>query len=174
MDKEYKVMANKGKIAALAVMVCAIVVFAVSGKEPGSDDTASGNAADAATETGGSFSIPVNKITTTAGFFPVELDGTAMEIIAVRDSDGNIRTAFDTCQSCYSSGRGYYEQNGDYLVCQNCGTRFTMDQIGIDASGCNPWPIFEEDRTVTDEEILISYDFLNKSKDIFANWKVDY
>lgn len=37
-----------------------------------------------------------------------------------------IRTAFNTCQVCYSSGRGYYVQEGNVLVCQNCGNRFGM------------------------------------------------
>lgn len=29
-----------------------------------------------------------------------------------------IRTAFNTCQVCYSSGKGYYVQSGNVLVCQ--------------------------------------------------------
>ena len=36
---------------------------------------------------------------------------------------------------------------------------------------CNPWPILEEDKTETDSEIKISYDFLKESSDIFENWK---
>nr|WP_288642649.1 Fe-S-containing protein [uncultured Anaerobutyricum sp.] len=50
---------------------------------------------------------------------------------------------------------------------------FTMDQVGESAGGCNPWPILEEDKTETDSEIKISYDFLKESSDIFANWKID-
>ena len=44
-----------------------------------------------------------------------------MEIVAVKALDGSIRTAFNTCQVCYNSGRGYYQQEGNELVCQNCG-----------------------------------------------------
>ena len=94
-----------------------------------------------------------------------------MEVIAVKDSDGTIRTAFNTCQICYDSGKGYYKQEGNKLVCQNCGNSFTMDQVGIISGGCNPWPILDEDRTVSDEEIQISYEFLKSSGDIFENWK---
>lgn len=54
-----------------------------------------------------------------------------MEVIAVKDSGGTVRTAFNTCQVCYSSGKGYYKQKGDKLVCQNCGNAFTMDQVRI-------------------------------------------
>ena len=123
---------------------------------------------------GESLVIPTANIFTDASFFPVEVDGTAMEVVAVRDSAGNIRTAFNTCQVCYDSGRGYYVQSGDYLICQNCGNRFAMDQVEIESGGCNPWPIFDENKTETEDEISISYDFLVEAQGIFANWKGDY
>ena len=41
-----------------------------------------------------------------------------------------------------------------------------MNQIGESAGGCNPWPILEEDKTETDSEIKISYEFLKESSDI--------
>jgi uncharacterized membrane protein len=97
-----------------------------------------------------------------------------MEVIAVKAPDGVIRTAFNTCEVCYDSGRGYYEQVGAMLVCQNCGNRFLMSQVETQSRGCNPWPIFASDKTVTDETVTISYEFLKKSKDIFANWGKAY
>lgn len=118
--------------------------------------------------------IPTSEVTEQATFYPVEVDGTKMEVIAVKAPDGTIRTAFNTCQVCYDSGRGYYQQSGDLLICQNCGNKFSMDRVEVEAGGCNPWPIFAEDKTVTDESITVSYDFLQKSKDIFANWKRTY
>lgn len=122
---------------------------------------------------GENLTIPVKEISEKASFYSVEVDGTQMEVIAVKDSDGNIRTAFNTCQICYDSGNGYYKQEGDNLVCQNCGNSFTMNQVGESAGGCNPWPILEEDKTETDSEIKISYEFLKESSDIFENWKVN-
>ena len=115
--------------------------------------------------------IPLADITQDASFFPVVVDGTKMEVIAVKAPDGTIRTAFNTCQICYDSGRGYYKQEGDMLVCQNCGNRFPMSNVEVEAGGCNPWPIFAENKTVTDESITISFDFLKASIEIFANWK---
>jgi uncharacterized membrane protein len=123
---------------------------------------------------GGGLVIPVAEITETAAFFPVIADGARMEVLAVLAPDGTIRTAFNTCQICYDSGRGYYEQAGETLVCQNCGNRFRMSQVETVSGGCNPWPIFAGDKTVTDESITISYDFLLESKDIFAQWKTTY
>ena len=123
-------------------------------------------------EEGGSLVISKADVSSSAVFYPIEVDGTRMEVLAVEDSDGNIRTAFNTCQICYSSGRGYYVQEGDALVCQNCGNVFTVDQVEIESGGCNPWPIFAENKTETDESIEISYEFLKESKDIFENWKI--
>ncbi len=118
--------------------------------------------------------IPVKSITQNASFIPVEADGTKMEIIAVRDSNGEIRTAFNTCQVCNGSELAYYKQSGNQLVCQNCGNRFSMDRVGISAGSCNPYPILENERTITDDEVIIPETLLKKAKDIFASWKVEY
>ena len=115
--------------------------------------------------------ISTADVTANASFIPVDVDGTKMEVIAVRDSQGNVRTAFNTCQVCYGSSRAYYEQSGNNLVCQNCGNRFSMNQVGLQAGGCNPWPIPEEAKIVTEDKVTIPYNFLVKAREIFSNWK---
>ena len=114
---------------------------------------------------GGYLAIPIADLSQTASFYKADIDGTEIELVALKDSKGNLRTAFNACQVCYSSGRGYYRQEGEYLVCQNCGNSFTIDQVGIASGGCNPWPILDSDRTVTDDEIQISYDVLKATAD---------
>ena len=114
---------------------------------------------------GGYLAIPIADLSQTASFYKADLDGTEIELVALKDSKGNLRTAFNACQVCYSSGKGYYVQDGNYLVCQNCGNSFTIDQVGIASGGCNPWPILDSDRTVTDDEIQISYDVLKATAD---------
>lgn len=118
--------------------------------------------------------LSVNDISDTVSFYPVDVDGTQVEVLAVKAPDGTIRTAFNTCQVCYDSGRGYYKQEGNVLVCQNCGNRFSMDRVEALAGGCNPWPIFNQNKTVTEESITISSKFLKESKQIFENWKTSY
>ena len=147
---------NNILLVAVAVVLC-IVVTIIYFIQQNNDTTTVSNTAteDAATEKkddkdvqviaeGKSLVIPVSDISSTASFYPVEVEGTRMEVLAVADSEGNIRTAFNTCQICYGSGRGYYVQEGNVLVCQNCGNRFTVDQVEIQSGGCNPWPIFPE------------------------------
>ena len=155
-------------LAAAVLLVAAAVSVLLRGRS----GTAPGGSADVQTISAGqSLVIDAAGVTQTARFYPVEVDGTQMEIIAVRDSEGTIRTAFNTCQICYSSGRGCYVQSGDALVCQNCGNRFTVDQVEIESGGCNPWPIFAENKRVTDETVTISYDYLKQATQLFANWK---
>ncbi|MDR0570192.1 MAG: DUF2318 domain-containing protein [Clostridiales Family XIII bacterium] len=122
----------------------------------------------------GGLTIPIADITEKAAFYSVDVDGTKMEVIAVKAPDGSIRTAFNTCEVCYDSGRGYYKQEDDVLVCQNCGNRFQTSQIETQAQGCNPWPIFADDKTVTEENVVISQEFLKEAKGIFANWGKSY
>ena len=148
----------------IMIAVTAVSVFTGCGKKDSSDKSAK-------IEAGGSLNISTESLSETASFYPVEVDGMEMEVIAVKDSTGAIRTAFNTCQVCYDSGKGYYKQEGDKLVCQNCGNTFTMDQVGTVAGGCNPWPILEENKTVTDDQLQIPYDFLKEAKSIFSNWK---
>lgn len=115
--------------------------------------------------------IVKSEITSSARFYPYQLDGVKMEVLAVKASDGTVRTAFNTCQVCYSSGRGYYVQSGQYLVCQNCGNRFHVNQVEVVRGGCNPIPIGEEDKQDDGGYIVITKDFMAGAKDYFNNWK---
>jgi uncharacterized membrane protein len=115
--------------------------------------------------------IQTAEITDNAIFYPVDIEGTRLEVLAVKAPDGSIRTAFNTCQVCYASGRGFYKQQGSVLICQNCGNRFRMSQVGIRSGGCNPVPIPAAGKTVTDTTITISKNFLKEAKVIFARWR---
>jgi uncharacterized membrane protein len=115
--------------------------------------------------------IPVSEVTENAVFYPVDIEGTRLEVLAVRAPDGTVRTAFNTCQVCYASGRGFYKQQGTVLICQNCGNRFRMSQVEVRSGGCNPIPIFAANKTVTGTTITISREFLREAKAIFARWR---
>lgn len=119
----------------------------------------------------GEITINKSEITKTASFYPYESNGTYMEIIAVRASDDTIRTALNTCNVCYSSGRGYYEQLGDVLICNNCGNQFTIDQIGLIKGGCNPVPILDDMKEEDTEQVRIYEESLVAYEDLFKKWK---
>ncbi|MDR2770653.1 MAG: DUF2318 domain-containing protein [Clostridiales Family XIII bacterium] len=158
-----------GLTVVIALAVLATAAFAIKG---GFGDAGGGTGGgSAALVRDADLVIPLSEVSTTARFYPVEIAGTLLEVIAVEAPDGTVRTAFNTCQVCYDSGRGYYEQDGDVLVCQNCGNRFRMDQVEVQSGGCNPVPIFPQNKTVSDENITISDEFLTEAKVIFSNWK---
>jgi uncharacterized membrane protein len=121
----------------------------------------------------GDLYIPANEVSEKAVFYPIVVDGTKMEIFAVKAPDGTIRTAFNTCQVCFDSGWGYYAQEGDVFVCQNCGNRFRTRDIEIVKGGCNPVPIMPENKTADAEGVTISKSFMARAKRIFANWKTE-
>jgi uncharacterized membrane protein len=115
--------------------------------------------------------IPLAELTANAAFYPVDIKGTRLEVLAVKAPDGSVRTAFNTCQVCYASGRGFYKQQGTVLVCQNCGSRFRMSQVGIRSGGCNPVPIPDAHKAVGNGAITISKEFLDGARIIFSRWR---
>jgi uncharacterized membrane protein len=71
-------------------------------------------------------------------FYKFEDGGKEIKFFAVKAADGSIRTAFDACDSCYRSKKGY-EQQGDKVNCNNCNKKFAIDKLGPNATGgCNP------------------------------------
>ncbi|MBU2452374.1 MAG: DUF2318 domain-containing protein, partial [Proteobacteria bacterium] len=66
-------------------------------------------------------------------------DGTTVDFFLVQSGDGVIRAAIDSCDVCYRSGKGYVQEGND-MVCTNCGRRFAIDRINEVQGGCNPAP----------------------------------
>jgi hypothetical protein len=134
------------------------------------NDAAAGNITEGVLD-GVDLKITKADITEKATFYPYKEAENYMEIIALKASDGTIRTALNTCQVCYDSGKGYYEQVGDTLVCQNCGNVFGVDDVEIVKGGCNPVPIMNENKTEDGQFITISGKFLADNEGYFERWK---
>lgn len=147
----------------IAVFIIGFIIIKISSGGAG----ATGGADTTGTALGG-IKILKSEVSETAKFYPYKAGKVKMEVLAVRASDGTIRTAFNTCQVCYDSGRGYYKQQGDELVCQNCGNRFQLDQIEKIKGGCNPVPIMKENKTEDDAYIVIPKAFMEENKGLFG------
>lgn len=163
-----------GIVVVIAIAAAGVVLLLTN--KPADAKSGSGSAAlnrhiNSTLNDKGELVIPLSDITDNAGFFSVTVGSTPLEVLAVKAPDGTIRTAFNTCQVCFGSGKGYYVQEGDELVCQNCGNRFAMKDVQVTKGGCNPLPISEEDKTVSDTSITIHSDYLNEATQVFANWK---
>ena len=125
----------------------------------------------AALQPGEYLEIPVSELSETIRIYPVTVDGLSMEILAAKDADGSLRTAFNTCQVCNGSRKAYFVAQGDHVVCQNCGKSFARTDVGVLSGGCNPYPIFADSRDDTADTVRLSYDFLSGSSSLFARWK---
>jgi uncharacterized membrane protein len=76
----------------------------------------------------------------TARFYTFQSGDKALRFFVLASSDGVVRAAFDACDVFFASGKGYH-QEGDEMVCSNCGTRFPSDQVNVLSGGCNPAPL---------------------------------
>ncbi|MCD7813382.1 MAG: DUF2318 domain-containing protein [Lachnospiraceae bacterium] len=157
-----------GLVVVAAVAAVAVTRFAGSGR--GEDQEVSSRSSSD-TQTAGVVVIDTGVIGETASYYDYDVEGTTIEVLAVTASDGSVRLALNTCQVCMGSPYAYFVQEGDSFICQNCGNAFSRDDIGLEAGGCNPVPVTEDDYEETDGVITISDDFLNEYKDSFANWK---
>ena len=78
-------------------------------------------------------------------------NGITVKYFVIKSSDGVIRAAFDACDVCWPAGKGY-QQQGDYMVCRNCGRRFASVSVNVLSGGCNPAPL--ERKVVGDQVVL--------------------
>jgi uncharacterized membrane protein len=119
----------------------------------------------------GELKIPKQEVTAVAKFYPYKAGNVLIEVLALRAPDGSIRTAFNTCQVCYDSGRGYYTQKGEYLICNNCGNRFLASQVELVKGGCNPVPITRDLKREDAEFIYIPKALFEQARPLFLKWK---
>lgn len=104
--------------------------------------------------------------------YDYDAGGTMVELLALRASDGSVRVTLNTCQSCGGSPSAFFEQDGDELVCQNCGNTFPVDTVGLaKKGGCNPVPITADEYSREDGTITVPASLLDGYADLFANWK---
>ncbi len=87
----------------------------------------------------GEIIFPVISFDDKAQYFEYE----GVQFFILKSNDGTIRAAFDACDVCFRSKRGY-SQVGDFMQCNNCGQSFPEDQINVVLGGCNPSPLNRE------------------------------
>lgn len=95
-------------------------------------------------ETADAVKIPLKALDSgKALFLTMESDGRQMYYFALKSRDGAYRAALDACDVCFRMNRGY-RQEGDLMVCNNCGQTFPSNRIGEIKGGCNPHPLARE------------------------------
>jgi uncharacterized membrane protein len=90
-------------------------------------------------------------------------DGMLIKYFVIKSSDGVVRAAFDACDVCWRAGKGYYQQ-GDDMVCRNCGQRFASIKVNEVRGGCNPAPLT---RRIVDGKLVIESKDILEGKEFF-------
>lgn len=140
-DKKQAVMGNAPSSqkktslvgAGIAVIVVAVIAFVMFGGGPGGFKTVSAEA--------GVVKIPLKDVMGDGQAHHYTYHGTKpINFFILKSSDGVVRAAFDACDVCFREKKGY-RQEGDNMVCNNCGQRFPSVRINEIKGGCNPAPL---------------------------------
>jgi len=108
--------------------------------------------------TGGELIIPVSEVNDgNVHYYTVEAGDKEVKIFLLKSNDGVIRAAFDACDVCFPEKKGY-RQEGDFVICNNCGQKFHSSRINVFKGGCNPSPLA---RKRTGNKIIISMKDIN-------------
>jgi len=136
-----------GAVVALAI-VAAVAVYATAGR-----GGTGAEAASATTAAGGDVKIALAEVSDgKAHFYSYDAGGVEVKYFVLKSSDGVVRAAFDACDVCFAQKKGYH-QEGDEMVCNNCGRRFPSTKINVLEGGCNPSPL---DRIEDGSQLVIA------------------
>lgn len=125
-----------GVLVFIAVAVSAGMFDGLFRKIPAENAKAAGVA-----ETADDVKIPLKSLESGKALFLMNEDnGRQIHYFALKSSDGQYRAAFDACDVCFQANRGY-RQDGDLMVCNQCGQSFPANRIGEVKGGCNPHPL---------------------------------
>lgn len=116
-------------------------------------------------ETADQVKIPLRALDSgKALFLQAEAEGRQLYYFALKSSDGAYRAALDACDVCFRMNRGY-QQEGDLMVCNNCGQTFPSAKIGEIKGGCNPHPL---PRKVEGQYLVIQKSDIAAGKNYFV------
>jgi len=156
---------NRGKGMIIGGVVAGILVVAFAAVSAGMLDglfkksPAETAKAAGVVETADAVRIPLKALDSgKALFLSMESEGRQYYYFALKSQDGAYRAALDACDVCFKSNRGY-RQEGDLMVCNNCGQSFPSNRIGEIKGGCNPHPLA---RGIEGQDLVI------RKADIFA------
>lgn len=101
-----------------------------------------------------------------ARFYNVAMpSGKTIYFFVVKDRNGIYRAAANACAVCFKTYKGF-RQEGDEIVCNNCGNRYPIEKIATEKGGCNPGPV-SPNLQVENGRIIIRQADLEKVLNLF-------
>jgi len=93
--------------------------------------------------------IPLSELNDSSlHFYMVDTGVTTLRFLVIHQTNGDYAVALDACQICGWAG---YRQEGQNVICRNCGATIYIPSIG-EKGGCNPIPVKS---TVQDGEVIV-------------------
>jgi high-affinity iron transporter len=111
----------------------------------------------------GEVRIPLSELTDSSlHFYTATVGITTVRFMVIHRTNGDYVTALDACQICGTKG---YKQEGQNVVCRNCGAVIYIPSIG-EKGGCNPIPV--KSRVEGGEVIVDLSDLASSAKTIHS------
>jgi len=121
-----------------AAILCVLVVVSLAAEFAYSRALAAPTPAKALVAQDGRVRISLSELTDSSlHFYTADVNGTVIRFLVIHQTNGNYSVALDACQIC---GRAGYRQEGQNVICRNCGATIYIPSIG-DRGGCNPIPV---------------------------------
>lgn len=101
-----------------------------------------------------------------ARFYNVKMpDDKTVYFFVVKDKNEIYRAAANACAVCFKTYKGF-RQEGDEIVCNNCGNRYPVEKIATEKGGCNPGPI-NPNLEVSNGDVVIKQADIEKVTELF-------
>lgn len=110
--------------------------------------------------------IPLSEITTSVKHYTHNVGGVNVKYFLVKGTDGTVRSAFDACEVCYQSKKGYTQVGSD-VRCNNCGLMFSIDGLGSKNKGKGCWPAYLP-HEISGENVVIKKSDLEAGAYLFS------
>jgi len=118
-----------------AAFLCLAVLLMFAAEFVYAQTAAAPAPAKALTAENGRIEVPLSDLLdANLHFYTADVNGTVLRFLVIRKGDGDYTAALDACMICGWSG---YRQQGQNVVCRNCGAAIYSPSIG-ESGGCNP------------------------------------
>jgi high-affinity iron transporter len=118
-----------------AAILCVAVVVSFAGDYVYGRVAAAPSAARTLTAQDNLVRIPLSELTDSSlHFYTADVDGSVIRFLVIHKLNGDYAVALDACQICGTAG---YRQEGQSVICRNCGAAIYIPSIG-QSGGCNP------------------------------------
>ncbi|HXX45492.1 MAG TPA: Fe-S-containing protein [Candidatus Acidoferrales bacterium] len=140
-----------------AAFLCVLVVVSLAAEFAYSRALAAPVPAKMLTAVNDQVRIPLSELTDSSlHFYTANTGVTTLRFLVIHQTNGNYAVALDACQICGWSG---YRQEGQNVICRNCGATIYIPSIG-EKGGCNPIPVKS---TVQNGEVIVDLSALSDS-----------